>query len=69
MIDMTYQQAVELLRKAVKMSNIKNQKHIDFSLVNAPDLPKYQDALMVVKSAVVKGEKTEAEMNSDLGLN
>lgn len=69
MIEMTYEQAVELLRKAVKFSTIKNQKHIDLSLVNAPDLPKYQDALVVVKTAVVKGKKTEAEMNSDLGLS
>lgn len=68
MIELSYDEAVALLRKAVKYSTVKNQKHIDLSLVNAPDLEKYQQALMVVRSAVDKGEKTQEEMNTDLGL-
>lgn len=68
MIDMSYEQAVALLKKAVKFSNIKNQKHIDLTLVNAPELPQYQNALMVVKSTIDKGEKTQEEVNATLGV-
>ena len=68
MIDMTYEQAIALLKNAVKFSAVKNQKHLSFQLVNSEDLELYKDALMLVRSSVDKGERTQAELNTDLGL-
>lgn len=64
----SYEEAIKLLRNAVKFSNIENQKHIDLTLINADERAKYQMALMSVQSLVVKKEKTQAQVNEDLGL-
>ncbi len=64
----TFDEAVELLKKAVKYSTIENQKHIDLSVVNAPERMEYQKALMVVQSAVKRGEITQDELKQKLGL-
>lgn len=63
-----FDEAVKMLRNAVKYSNIKNQKHLDLSLVNAKDRVDYQKALMVVQSSVSRGEISQAELNEKLGL-
>ena len=60
--------AVKLLRKAVKYSHLDNQKHIDFSLVNADHLDNYKKAMMVVRSAVTDGDLTEDDLKKRLGL-
>ncbi|MDD0852923.1 hypothetical protein HBN50_07440 [Halobacteriovorax sp. GB3] len=67
-MNITFDQAVELLKNAVKYSTIENQKHLDLSLVNAPERVKYQEALMVVQSAVKRGEISDQELKSLLGL-
>lgn len=64
----TFDEAIQLLRNAVKYSTIENQKHIDLSLVNADERLEYQKALMVVQSAVSRGEFTQAEVNEKLGI-
>jgi hypothetical protein len=63
-----FDDAVKLLRNAVKYSNIKNQKHLDLSVINAKDRIDYQKALMVVQSSVARGEISQAEVNEKLGL-
>ena len=60
--------AVKLLRNAVKYSHLDNQKHIDFSLVNADHLDDYKRAMMVVRSAVADGDLTEDDLKKRLGL-
>ena len=67
-IELTYEEAVNLLRKIVKHSHLDNQKHIDLSLALAPDRVKYQEAMVVVQESVAKGERTEEELKHDLGL-
>lgn len=61
--------AVELLKNAVKESHIDHQKHLDLSLIDAGKRIDYQKALMVVQSAVARGEIKQSEVNSQLGLN
>lgn len=63
------EEAVSLLKKAVKYSNVKGQKHIDLSLVNADDLQLYERAMVTVQTAVSKGELTREQLNLKLGLD
>ena len=64
----TFDDAITKLKTAVKPSNIENQNHIDLSLVNAPDRMEFQKALMVIQSAVSRGEVSQIEVNDKLGL-
>ncbi len=65
----SFEEAIKLLRNAVKYSNIDNQKHLDLTLIDAQEKLGYQKALMTIQSMVLKGEKTQAEVNELLGLN
>ena len=47
-----FEKAVSLLKNAVKSSHLDNQKHIDFSLVNATHLDDYKKAMVTVQTAV-----------------
>jgi hypothetical protein len=62
-------EALKLLKNAVKESHLDNQPHLDFSVVVAHEREKYVRAMISVKSALNKGELTEAEVKSYLGLN
>ena len=63
-----FEKAVSLLKNAVKYSHLDNQKHIDFSLVNAPHLDEYKRAMVVVQTAVKEGEISQDELKRKLGL-
>ena len=65
---MTLEEAIILLKNAVKYSAVPGQKHIDLSLVGVEDLPSYQKALTVVNSAVAKGEIAREKVMAQLGL-
>ncbi|MBC7429557.1 MAG: hypothetical protein H7336_13150 [Bacteriovorax sp.] len=65
---MTLDAAITLLRKAVKWSEVKNQKHIDFSLCVANERALYQEALMLAQIEVEKGTLTQDELKARLGL-
>lgn len=64
----SFDDSIALLRNAVKYSNIDKQKHLDLSLVDALERRKYQQALMVVQSSVIKGEHSQEEVNELIGL-
>lgn len=64
----SFDEAINLLKNAVKYSTIENQKHIDLTLVNASERVKYQMALVVVQASVASGAKTQSEVNEQLGL-
>ncbi len=66
---MTLDEAVTLLKKAVKYSEVKNQKHIDLSLCIAEERPVYQRALIVANLEVQKGTLTQDELKARLGLD
>jgi len=65
---MSLEESILELRKIVKYSDVKGQKHLDLSLVNANKRPDYQKALVEVNVAVKKGELTEEELKQKLGL-
>ncbi|MBC7714261.1 MAG: hypothetical protein H7177_13035 [Rhizobacter sp.] len=65
---MTLDAAITLLRKAVKWSEVKNQKHLDFSLCVADERRVYQEALMYAQLEVEKGTLTQDELKARLGL-
>lgn len=65
---MTLDDAITLLRRYVKWSEVKNQKHIDLSLALAEDRPIAQKALILTRNAVEKGELTEDQLKERLGL-
>jgi hypothetical protein len=62
-------EAVTLLKKIVKFSEVKNQKHIDLSLSLAEDRPRYQKALAIVNLEVEKGTLTENQLKIKLGID
>ena len=65
---MTLDAAILLLKKAVKYSVIKDQKHIDLSVCLASDRARTQEALMFVQLEVEKGTLTQDELKARLGL-
>lgn len=65
---MTYEEAVKLLKTAVKYSHIDGQKHIDLTLVDASERPAYQSALAVCRAQVAQEIITEDDLKADLGL-
>ena len=60
---MTYETAVELLKKYVKDSHLDNQKHIDVTLAPAEIRPEVIKAMTTVQSCVLRKEKTQDEVN------
>ena len=66
---MTLDAAITLLKKAVKWSEVKNQKHIDLSLCVAVERPLYQQALMITQLEVEKGTLTQDDLKARLGLD
>jgi hypothetical protein len=66
---MNLEEAISLLKNAVKYSEVKNQKHIDLTLCSADERPKYQKALVIVNDEVKKGTLTDSELKSRLTLD
>jgi len=65
---MTFDESVNLLKKIVKFSEVKNQKHIDLSLCLAQDRAVFQKALMIVNLEVEKGTLKKEELLTKLGI-
>jgi hypothetical protein len=65
---MNLDEAISLLKNAVKYSVVKNQKHLDLTLVSAEERPKYQKALVIVNDEVQKGILTDADLKARLNL-
>jgi hypothetical protein len=65
---MSVEQVVELLRPLVKMSNVKNQAHIDLTLAPADKLDMYKQALVAAKLLVQEKVISQAELSEKLGL-
>ncbi len=65
---MTLNEAIEVLKRYVKFSNVPGQKHISPDLVNADDLPTYQEAMITTQRAVALGELKSEELKDRIGL-
>jgi hypothetical protein len=66
---MDLDQAIDLLKKTVKFSAVKNQKHIDLTLVSTEDRFTYEKALALAMTEVKKGAISETELKQRLGLS
>jgi len=65
---MELNQALELLKNAVKYTGTIDQKHIDLSLVPTQDRPQYAKALVVAKLALESGAISKDELGRKLEL-
>lgn len=65
---MNLDDAIKLLKNAVKESHIDNQMHIDLSLVDASDRADYEKALMYCQASVAQGKLSDEDLKSRLGL-
>ena len=65
---MTLEEAIKLVKSAVKQSHIVNQPHVDFSVLTADKRPEAQEALAFLQAEVVKGNMTQDELKEKLGL-
>ncbi len=65
---MNYEEAVALLKNAVKYSHIEGQKHIDLTVVDASQRPAYQRALAICRAQVAQNIISEADLKEALGL-
>ena len=64
----TYEQAIEIVKKAVKESHLDNQRHIDLSVVNAEFRLETQNALAYLQSLVMRGQIEDDQLKRDLGI-
>lgn len=65
---MNLEEALEYLKKGVKFSAVKEQKHIDPGLFPATESHLYEEAMIRVRMAIKSGETTEAHVKTVLGL-
>lgn len=65
---MNLNDAIALLKNAVKFSNIEGQKHIDLTLVDAGERGLYEKALAICRASVAQENIGEDELKKALGL-
>jgi hypothetical protein len=66
---MDLNQAITLLKTAVKHTGTIDQKHIDLTIVPTDVRPKYERALVVTKLAMDAGTISKDELNRRLELD
>lgn len=65
---MTYEEAVALLRPAVKESHLEDQRHIDLTVLPAGRRGEARRALMWARAHVARGRVSEERLKRDLGI-
>lgn len=65
---MELDQAIELLKKTVKVNGTNDNKHIDFNLVSAEEKPIYEKALVIAKLAIIEGKISQEEFMGRIHL-
>jgi hypothetical protein len=67
--ELTLDQAISIIKKAVKYSHLENQKHIDPTLIIAEKQGEFFMAMAFIRTAVNNGKLTDKELKLRLGLN
>ncbi len=65
---MELNEAIELLKRAVKHPGTIDQKHIDLSVIPVEDKPKFETALKVAMLAIQGGTISKDEFNRRVHL-
>jgi hypothetical protein len=65
---MNFEDAITILKNAVKDSHLVDQKHIDLSVVDASERADYQKALMICQAHVAQGHISQEDLKTRLGL-
>jgi hypothetical protein len=65
---MDLDQAIELLKKAVKNNATNDQKHIDLTVVPSEQRLRYQEALKVSQMAIRQGTISKDDFNRRVHL-
>lgn len=66
---MDLEKAITLLQRIVKENGTNDMKHLDIGLVPAEDRPVFEQALKVVKIAILKGQMTQDDFMGRIHLN
>lgn len=66
---MDVEKAIGLLQRIVKENGTNDLKHLDIGLVPADERPIYEEALKVVKVAILKGKMTQDELLGRIHIN
>jgi hypothetical protein len=66
---MELDQAIDLLKKAVKYTGTIDQKHIDLTVVPAEDRGLYEKALVVGRTAILEGKISKDDFYKRLNLD
>lgn len=62
-------EAIELLKRAVKYPGTIDQKHIDLTIVPTEERPKFEAALKTAQLAIMNGKMTRDEFNRRVHLD
>jgi hypothetical protein len=66
---MELEKAIVLLQKIVKENGTNDQKHLDLGLVPTDERAIYEEALKIVKIAIIKGKLSQDEFMGRVHLN
>ena len=65
---MHFDSAIEILKGAVGDSHLEGMPYVNFALIPAKKHPLYHQAMAVVQSAVTRGDITQEELLTQLGI-
>ena len=65
---MDLEQAIELLKNAVKNNSTNDENHLDLTLIPIEDKPKYQKALVIAQLAIQEGKLTKEDFKHRIHL-
>lgn len=66
---MELEEAIQLLKRAVKHPGTMDQKHIDLTIIPTVEHPKYFEAMKVSQESIKEGKISRDEFNRRVGLN
>lgn len=66
---MQLEDAIQLLKKAVKYTGTIDQKHIDLTVIPVEEKPRYEKALMISQMAIKDGKITKEDFLRRVNLD
>lgn len=66
---MELEEAIKLLKRAVKYPGTIDQKHIDLTIIPVEEHAKFEQAMQVSQASIKEGKMSREEFNRRVGLN